>query len=774
MKKLLKRAVLSLFLLIALAAIALTLALRGSLPQLDGEIASPISSPVTATRDAAGVAFLSGGTRDDIGFVLGFLHAQERFFQMDLLRRSSAGELAALFGAKALPLDRDKRRHRFRARARAQVDGLPPDQRAMLEHYTAGVNAGLNALSVRPFEYLLLRDAPQPWKPEDTLLVVVSMYFDLQHRMDDKEYLLTHLADLVNEDWYDFINADGGRFDASLFDDAYADPVLPSSDLAEKLPKTLQQAAPNPDASAPYGSNNWAVSGAHTEHGAALVANDMHLGLRLPHIWYRAGWALPDGRAMHGLTLPGTPLIVVGSNGKLAWGFTNSYVDTVDILRLQRNADGALTTLSGDTVPTMAYSETIAIKGGDAETLDVVNTPFGPIVGEDKDGNPLVFQWTAYSETGLNMNLLEMEQLGTVEQALDAAPNWGIPTQNLVVGDDMGSIGWIVTGPIPIRAGYTEGISTAPWRGYANDTSRPRLLNPPSGRIWTANSRVVDQAFDIATGNGSYALGARSQQIRDLLMASDRFAEADFMQIGLDNRALFLTRWYEQLQIEAKSLTRADMPAAKTILAALQDWNGKADAASSAHLAVSRFRAHFHAHTLGRIYAEAIKQHPTEDKMRLMDEYAIWALISQKPLQGLLPDQPDWQSVVSDVLKAVADDITADDGTLKSWGDHNYLDMAHPFAILLPALKPWLSMPRVPLSGDDYVPNVLRTKGSNVSERMFIAPGHEDSAVLHMPGGQAGHPLSPYWGAGHDDWLNGSLTPLLPNPEKWRLRFLPE
>lgn len=773
MKKLLKFTAWGLLAVILTVAIGAVVALRGSLPQLEGELAAPVSAAVTVTRDARGVASLAGGSREDIGYALGFLHGQERFFQMDLLRRSSAGELSALFGPLSLQLDRDKRVHRFRARARAAVARLPGEHRALLEHYARGVNAGVEALSVRPFEYLLVGEAPAPWRPEDSLLVVVAMYFDLQNRMDDKDYMLERLAQLIDEPWFDFINADGGRFDASLFDDHYPEPELPDTELAAKLPDTLPAPHQQPELPAPRGSNNWAVSGALTEHGAALVANDMHLGLRLPHIWFRAGWQLPDGRTVQGVNLPGTPLIVAGSNGAVAWGFTNSYIDTMDVLRLQRGADGQLRTRDGAAVATTTHRERIVVKGAADETLEVLETPYGPVVAEDADGAPLVLQWTAHRPAGLNTEIMAMEEYQTVEEVLAYAPAWGMPNQNLVVGDSRGSIGWTITGPLPHRSAYRQGLVDTPWLGLRPGNERPRVMNPPSGRIWTANSRVVDRDFSDAAGDGSYALGARAQQIRDALLARQRFNEAGFMAIATDNRALFLTRWYQQLQRELDSEAHRDSAAAETIARALADWVGRAEADNTAHLAVSRFRTQFHAHTLARLYAEATRAQPRENRMRLMDEYALWALASQKPANALLPDQANWDEVMAAVLDAVAADISGADGGIKRWGEHNTLKMAHPFARLLPWLAGPLSMPAVGLAGDDYMPNVLRSAGSNVSERLFVAPGQEHTAVLHMPGGQSGHPLSPFWDAGHEDWLQHRPTPLQAGPAAWTLRFTP-
>ncbi len=769
----------AILLLALLTVSAAWLAVRGSLPQLSGEITAPLDSALTIARDAAGVPTLHAETRTDVAWGLGYLHAQERFFQMDLLRRTGAGELAALFGAPALPADHAHRVHRFRARAQAQVARLPPEQRQLLQRYVDGVNAGLNALKVRPFEYLLLRQTPQAWQPEDTLLVVCAMYFDLQGHQANHDRFISGLQALLPPDWFAFINPPGGAFDAPLAGDAYPTPLMPTSRLSlpaapAEQDNTLQSSlsAAFPEAA---GSNSWAVSGQLTADGHALLANDMHLGLRLPNIWYRAVWQIAGGNMLSGVTLPGAPLIVIGSNSQVAWGFTNSYVDSVDLLRLQAGDDADHFRLNGQQQAYTQYQERLEVSGEAVQTLNVRETPWGPVVGEDATGQPLVLSWTAYADAGLNMNLIQMESVTRVEQALAAAPGWGVPNQNLLVADQAGQIGWTITGPLPKRAQYQAGIINTPWQG-SGSTPRPQVLNPAGQRLWTANNRVMTQADHEHIGGSGYALGARAGQIREGLNALQRADEAGLLAIALDERALFLERWHQQLRRELNPAQLKRSPELQTLLDALQDWDGRASADSRAYLAVRQFRLLFHAHTLGHWYAAVQAQDPEAGFTRIHDEYALWALLTQKPAQVQLAEDNHWEDLLNRVLLATLHNLTPADGqavpTLTTWGTANTLDMAHPFARILPVLRPWLALPLAPQSGDMFMPKVSGTV-FGASERMIVAPGKEAKGIFQMPGGQAGHPLSPYWGAGHEDWLQGRPAAYLPGKTEWVLQVRP-
>ena len=272
-------------LILASGSIALYRAATGSLPMLDGEVqVAGLAGKVTIERDRYGVPTIRGSNRVDVARATGFVHGQDRFFQMDLLRRSTAGELAELFGAAAADFDRWRRLHRLRSLARSVIDRAAPDERALLEAYTDGVNSGLKALSVVPFEYLILRVEPEPWQPEDIVLGNLAMFFELTDHDASRESGYAELLDGIPELLGRFVFAPGNRWDAPLVGGAWEVPPVPGPDVCD-LGGTVPEGSrlgPQPEFQFDLpvaGSNSWAVAGYRADAGRAILANDMHLGL---------------------------------------------------------------------------------------------------------------------------------------------------------------------------------------------------------------------------------------------------------------------------------------------------------------------------------------------------------------------------------------------------------------------------------------------------------------------------------------------------------------
>ena len=414
-------------LIIMSSMLVVYLALRGSLPQLDGSISlTGLRAPVSVERDALGIATIRAQNRQDLAYVTGFVHGQERFFQMDLLRRAAAGELAELFGEAALAADMRTRVHRFRSRAQQLVAQLPESHLALLRIYTAGVNAAIDTLAARPFEYFLLGVKPLPWRAEDTLLVIYAMYLDLQDETARLDHLYGLMHDVLPGALYRFLTPAGTQWDAPLQGDAVTQPPIPGPevfDLRQHTPSALHDQLPFDQAA--LGSNNWAVSGRLTHHGGAILANDMHLRLRVPNTWYRAALIYPDEsgaeRRIEGVTLPGTPVVVAGSNGHIAWGFTNAYGDWFDLVIVQSAAEGRYLTPEGPK-SFQYYEEQIRIKDGTDVVLPIVETLWGPVIDRDHRGRQRALRWTAHESAAINFALLDLEVATRVSERISHRP----------------------------------------------------------------------------------------------------------------------------------------------------------------------------------------------------------------------------------------------------------------------------------------------------------------------------------------------------------------
>ncbi|MGE4072087.1 MAG: penicillin acylase family protein [Lysobacterales bacterium] len=772
--------------LLVLALVSGWLVLRASLPQLEGAAAvSGISAAVDIERDSLGTVTVRGRNRLDVAFALGYVHGQERFFEMDLLRRRAAGELSELIGAATLAVDRSARLHRFRHRAEGFLQALPMTQRQQLQAYGAGVNAGMEALAARPFPYLLLGQAPKPWTEEDSLLAPLAMYFDLQNSMNTRELKLTQMRAALPTATFAFLTAAGTEWDAPLQGAALPDPPFPA--MQELDLRNTEIAAPPVDAppsSEGIGSNNFAAAGSLSPHGGAILANDMHLGLRVPNIWFRVELRYPDAqgeqRVITGLSLPGTPFVVVGSNRHVAWGFTNSYGDWLDFFELKLDPQDPSRYAGVDGWESLqTVVETIHVRGAADEQLTVRESSLGPIVAESPDGKPLALSWTAHHAEAVNASLADMEGAQTLEQALEVAHRAGIPAQNALIASSDGRIAWTIMGRIPKRgAGANPQFPLDPsvpgnrWQGWYDSAEIPAVVSPDSGRLWTANARVVDGDPMAMIGDGGYTIGARARQIRDDLMARRTLSEADLLKIQLDDQAVFLTRWQELL---IKTLEPTGEPRLIALREALADWNGRASADSKAYRLVRDFRLRVHRRFLQLFEAPLLAKYPGWTWPSLPQiEGVVWKTVQERPPHLLPKNFASWDDWLLAAAGDTLDRLDASKTPLDqaTWGQLNTTAIRHPLSSALPLIGNLLDMPAQPLDGDQYMPRVQGPR-FGASERMVVAPGHEYRGYLHMPGGQSGHPLSPYYGAGHADWAAGKPTPFLPGTAEHTLTLVP-
>lgn len=780
-----------LVIVIVLAAVAVQFTWRGSLARLDGDIPlAGLSAPATIERDGLGVVTVTAASEADMARALGFVHAQERFFEMDLLRRSAAGELSALFGPIAVERDKEVRVHRLRARLHETLDTVIGDQRAVLEAYRDGVNAGLAERGRTPWQYLLLRTDPEPWTLEDSALVGYAMFFDLQDESNSRELALWRIREVVPPALYALIAHDGSEWDAPLQGGPRGNAVLPPADVLDlrtlPMPAEADGIVEHAEPAAP-GSNNFAVAGSLTADGRAILAGDMHLGLRAPNIWFRARLKYADARApggrvdVAGFTLPGIPAVIVGSNGHVAWSFTNSYGDWLDFYKVEwsRPAHDRYYVPEGQAA-LRTTTEWIRVKGGDAIEFTVRDTRWGPIVHDLPDGGALALRWTAQLPGALNFGLAGMARAANLDEGLAVADTAGIPAQNLLIADAAGRIAWRLTAQMPERLGTCD--ATAPlvvdtpcrWARWLPPTENPSVVDPPDGRLWTANARVVDGDALALVGDAGYANGARARQIRDGLRAKDRFDERALLAIQLDDRALFLARWKDLLLAEG---ARGRDPALAALAGASADWNGRAAPESAGYRIVRTWRLAVLERIRDGLLAPA--QAALGDAFVVPDlpqlESVAWPLLQQRPAH-LLPRRFDsWDALLTDAAADARAQLAAA-GPLaeRRWGEANAARICHPLAGALPELVHGLfCMPADPLPGDGNMPRV-QTPSFGASERMVVAPGHEADGIVHMPGGQSGHPLSPFWGAGHDAWVRGEPTPFLPGPTRHRILLRPE
>ena len=777
-----------LLLLLLAAGLWIRHAIAASLPPLEGEITVvELAAPVSVERDALGVPTIRGETREDVARGLGFVHAQDRFFQMDLLRRQGAGELSELFGPAAIEADRAARRHRFRALARGFIRDLPPDHRRILEAYVDGINAGLRALEQRPFEYLLLRLEPEPWTGEDCMLVLAAMYFELNDETGRTESARGLIADLLDPQLAAFLDPQGTAWDAALDGGTVEMPPVPEAAAREiNTPPSPKEIGRDPAAPA-IGSNNWAVAGSRTADGRAILANDMHLGLGVPNTWYRASLAWNDeaqaGRQhrITGVTLAGTPAVVTGSNSRVAWGFTNSYGDWSDLVILEMDGERYLTPDGPRDFD--IHEELIDVRGAEPEVFEVRWTIWGPLIDEDHRGRPRALRWIAHSTEGANLGLLDLEHAASIDAAIEIANRIGIPPQNFVVADDTGRIGWTIIGSIPVRRGFSGRIPTSwadgsrGWESWLEPEDYPRILDPADGILWTANNRQVSGEWLELIGDGGFDLGARARQIRDDLLALDRAKEEDMLSVQLDDRAVFFERWRDLALDILTDEAISGHPDRQFFRQLVEEtWTGHASVDSQAFRLIRTFRFDTFELVYGALLAHLEEADERFTIYRIVQwEDPLWRMITERPEHLLGPDHGSWDELllaaVDTTMGYFSSEIGADP-ELWTWGHRNTVEIQHPLSLAVPALSRWLDMPQSQLPGANAMPRVQSPR-FGASERLAVSPGRESDGYFHMPGGQSGHPLSPFYRAGHDAWVEGRPMPFLPGPPTHELVLTP-
>jgi penicillin amidase len=767
--------------------------IKASVARYDGTVALPgLKASTIIERDDLGVPTLKGDRIADVVRATGFIHAQERYFQMDLLRRQSAGELAALLGASAAGGDRTARIHRFRSRAQQALTMLPPARRELLDAYAAGVNAGLQDLGSVPPEYLLLRTRPVPWMPEDSFLVIYSMFLRLQDPTGRLDATLGTLFEVLPPALAAFLAPSGSRWDAPVAGGPFDLLQTPGPDVLDlrmrPAPVLSGEVFSTLDAPLP-GSNSWAVSGAHTADGAALLANDMHLGLGMPNVWFRISqsWT-EDGlqREVLGVSLPGYPFVVAGSNRNIAWGYTNSQGDWTDLVVLDVDRADASRYLTPDGArPFVEHAEVIEIKGAPSQTLTVQETIWGPVVDRDRAGRPRVARWVAHLPEAVNLEILDLIDADTVEEAMEAAHRTGLPAQNLLVVDKSGNIGWTILGPVPRRRGtdgrlpasWTDG--TTRWDGWVPSHAVPRLLNPGGGRLWTANARVVSGEPLRILGDGGYALGSRARQIRDSLMEIERASPQRMLELQLDDRALFLEPWHElMMQVLSESQGARGARIEELLRQTRDTWTGRASVDSVAYLMVREWRSQVAQKVLLPLVASCAKADSDFTYLRVGEriEGPLWQLVTERPVHLLDPRYGSWNQLFRDAAEDVLKQFVGDDPqpSLHSftWGARNTFALRHPTSRAVPLIARWLDIPVRAYPGDNHMPRV-QGPGFGASVRFVVSPGREDLGIFQMPGGESGHPLSPYYRAGHEFWANGHPAPFLAGASRRTLTLTP-
>jgi len=748
---------------------------RTRLPKIKGKIhLKGLNAPVEVLRDRWGVPHIYGQSIEDALFAQGFVHAQERMWQMDFNRRLVSGRLAEVLGEVGLPADRAMRTLGLRRAAEKDAELLPEELRDLFGTYCAGVNAWLEHGSL-PVEFMLLRYQPEPWSLVDILSWAKLMSWSLCGNWDT-EYQRGRLVTLLGAERVAELEIGASESWPVILD-------------AAKVSSELENARrfTGPGASEGAGSNNWVVSGVRSAKGQPLLANDMHLGLTAPAIWFENHLVGGD-IDVSGISLPGVPLIIAGHNGKVAWGFTDGFPDVQDLYEehLRSTADGLWEyEYRGEWFPVEIRREEILVKGGDTVIEQVKLTRHGPIVnyilGAKEDEPSYALRWTTLEPETTTKAIYHMNLAKDCLEFYEALRWFTSPSQNTVYADTQGNIAYTLFGRVPIRSRGDGSVPVPGWSGEYEWSGNipfeemPHLVNPPLGYIATANNRVARSDYPYFLSN-DYVYGDRAERIIEMIESKSKVYKAFFRQMQFD-----------LISPTARDLARAigglkgvepDLEEVVTLMGA---WDGT--------LAVESAEAALYEVLIRKILEIIAAAHLGElaEKFRGKPPAAgLWSMHSWEWLRKLLrkPDSP-WfnlghgekrDNVLSLALRRSIDFLSEQVGPEVGdwkWGKFHQLTFRHILGAM-PTLASTFNRGPYPIGGDGSTVWSTFASEFDLSHETITGPAFRFIADLsdlnHCLGllapGNSGHIASPHYDDGVKAWFDEGYHPMLRRKEE--------
>jgi len=725
----------------------------------------------------------------DLFLAQGYLHAQERLWQMDFNRRLVSGRLAEILGERPLPwkelsvrlrdkgtveLDYFVRLMGIRRAARASLRLLPQELVDRLQAYSEGVNRYIEThLSSLPLEFRLLRYRPEPWAPEDSLTIAKGFALFLSTSLFTRLTLLAITDQLRDAEaklksLYPAYPQGGPCVTRST--------AAPARQLLSFLNGTFAESgwgAPGP------GSNNWVISARRSATGQPLLCNDPHLRMGLPSVWYLMHLATPAGAGREGFevwgaSIPGSPCIHLGHNRRIAWGVTAALCDDGDLYREKVDAREPDRYLAGGEWQKMTLEEErIRVRGGGEVKKTIRFTRHGPVISDFTQGcaagEVLAFRWTAHDPSAEFRALYGVNRARDWDEFLESLSHQVAPTLNYVYADSSGNIGYSLAGKIPLRA-QPHSLLPLPgwsgaydWKGYVPFSELPRLYNPPEGLIATANNAVVDRSYPYYLSD-LFEPPYRIQRIKELLTAKDKFSLDDMAEIQKDVVSVQAREMTAALRADLEEIGRRDASLRETA-ERLGRWKGdcseKSPEAALFHLLHQRLMRNLLLPDLGEelflAYAELFNQALAPVDRILRDPQSPW--FGSRPRLAL----------VEKSLREAQQEIGARLGTDRqqwSWGRLHTLTLQHPLGVSR-ILKPFFSLGPFPAAGNSTTINLGFYRHSNPyahivgpSLRMVIDVGDWARSRFILPSGQSGHPFSPHYRDQLESWRRGDFLRL--------------
>jgi penicillin amidase len=775
--RLLKRLLVAFIALAGLLAGVFYVYLQSSLPQIEGAIVlNGPKAPIQIVRDRFGIPHIYAASAEDAQFGLGFVHAQDRLWQMEMNRRVAAGRLSEILGSKPLAFDNSVRTIGLYRAAEKNLPHLDDATKGALEAYAAGVNAFLAGNGTLPIEFLLFGFAPEPWRAADSLAWGKMVSWTLSQNWQTEIARLRLSQKLTAKQIEELLATNPSDAPTSLGS-------LPG--LFRSAGKWPQLALPHSDdrGSAPAGSNNWAVSGRLSRGGKPLLANDPHLELSVPAIWYFAHLSAP-GLSVIGATAPGFPGVILGRNDRIAWGFTNTYTDVQDLFLEKIDETGSRYLAPEGFTPFTERQEIIKVRGGDDIKFTVRSTRHGPVISDILEGLDeapdmvLSLAWVGALADDLTAQaFLKMNFARDWPSFLAAVEDFHSPQQNVVYADVDGNIGFIAPGRVPVRKPENEIMGRTPspgwderydWAGFVPFGLLPRAFNPPSHKIASANNRIVPESYPYLITT-EWQEPYRIRRIEELLDAEPQHTPQSFAAMQGDVLSV-MARDFLPLMLAPEALN----PEAEDIRRKLLDWDGQSGADRIEPLLFQAWYRELtrlvYADELAELFPEYWRMRPVFMHRVLTDQNGAGRWCDEITTT----EAETCAEMIQRALVAAIGDLERRYGGNMGrwrWGDAHNAAIAHrPFSRLASDLLRGIFEIRIPTPGDGYTLNVGQHHIGNDQEPFTSTYGASmraiydfadlDRSLFIHPTGQSGNVASPLYDNFAERWAAVDYVPM--------------
>jgi penicillin amidase len=688
------------------------------LPKATGEIGAPVLEAATITRDSLGVPHIRAASVEDAIFLQGYVTAQDRLWQMEALRRYSAGELAEIIGPSGVESDRESRVLRLSRLAEAHSRSLPPDDHKWAAAYARGVNHFIDTHRDNlPLEFTLLNFDPRPWTIADSVVIGLHMFRDLTTSWQSD---LTRAA---------FLSGPNRQLAAELFP-----------------PRTGLEFQP--------GSNAWVISGKHTASGKPILANDPHVQWNLPSPWYMVHLQAP-GLNVTGVSLTGAPAIIIGHNDRIAWGVTNLQFDVQDLYVERLDPRTGRYLFRGQLEQAAVERELIRVKGGDP--VEIVNhvTRHGPVLSATRNES-IALRWTA-AEPGLfQIPFVQIDSARNWEDFRAALRRFSGPGQNFIYADVDGNIGYQVAGALPVRRGFDGNVpvdgssGNFEWDGFVPFEDLPSAFNPPEGRIISSNQNPFPTDWKYSV-NGNFDPGYRAQQVRALLQAHEGWKPQDMLTIQKDVYSPFLRSLAHTIGAAADAKKPSDQTV-RDAVELLRSWNGQVELGLSAPMIAVLTYQQLRLALVNRLGVKNV---------------AYEAPFAYAVVDRLTREQPkqwfsDWDAEILTALgKALEEGRRLQGRDVGRWayGAFMGLELKNPVISQIPVVGNWFDIGPVPMSGSSTtVKQTTRRLGPSMR---FVADLSDwNNSLNNLTLGESGQVLSRHYKDQWTAWWVGKSYPM--------------